>query len=120
MKIVIHEINNEKLAEIISDVIVIREPQDALDLLAEANYRGTGKIILLEKHLPPRFFDLKTHLAGDILQKFSNYNFKLAIVGDFSKYKSRSLQDFIRESNRGNRIFFLNSLGEALSKLTTK
>lgn len=120
MEFLIHTINNEKVAEIISDEIVIRESQDALDLMADSYSQGTGKIILLEKHLSPQFFDLRTQLAGEILQKFSNYNFKLAIVGNFSKYKSKSLQNFIRESNKGNMIFFLNNLDEALSKLSRK
>lgn len=49
----------------------------------------------------------RNRLAGDILQKFSKYNIKLAIVGDFTKYKSKSLHDFIRKSNKENKIFFL-------------
>jgi hypothetical protein len=53
-----------------------------------------------------------------MLQKFSTYDFKLAIVGDFSKYKSKSLQDFIRESNKGRGIFFVNTLKDALDKIT--
>jgi hypothetical protein len=53
-----------------------------------------------------------------MLQKFSTYDFKLAIVGDFSKYKSKSLQDFIRESNKGRVIFFVNTLKDALDKIT--
>jgi hypothetical protein len=43
--------------------------------------------------------------------------FRLAIIGDFSKYKSKSLQDFIRESNKGNRIFFVKTLEKALNRL---
>jgi hypothetical protein len=117
MEILVHTINNEKIIEIISDIPVIIEPQDVLDLIGDLYSRGTNKIILQEIHLAAEFFDLKTKLAGEILQKFSNYNFKLAIVGDFSKYKSKSLQDFIRESNRGGSIYFMNNLNEALSKL---
>jgi hypothetical protein len=41
----------------------------------------------------------------------------LAIIGDYSKYTSKNLQDFIRESNKGNRIFFVNDFEEALKKL---
>lgn len=52
------------------------------------------------------------------LQKFSTYDFKLAIIGDFSKHKSKSMQDFIRESNKGNRIYFVDDLASALKKLT--
>ncbi|WP_449401649.1 DUF4180 domain-containing protein [Chryseobacterium wanjuense] len=57
--------------------------------------RISDKVIIHEKNITPEFFDLKTKIAGDILQKFSNYRVKLAIVGDFSKYESKSIKDFI-------------------------
>ncbi|MFZ2340826.1 MAG: DUF4180 domain-containing protein [Bacteroidales bacterium] len=63
------------------------------------------------------FFDLKTKIAGDILQKFSNYRMKLAIIGDFSAIKSKSLRDFIRESNNAGTINFVGSMEEAMVKL---
>jgi len=63
------------------------------------------------------FFRLKTGLAGEILQKFVNYRMKIAIVGDFSIYTSKSLKDFIYESNKGKHIFFVPSEKEAIEKL---
>ena len=39
-------------------------------------------------------------MAGEILQKFSNYRVRLAIVGDFTPYSSKSIKDFIYESNK--------------------
>lgn len=120
MEILTHLINNEPVAEIISDDLIIIEPKDALDLMGETYSIGTNKIILRENQLSPGFFDLKTKLSGEILQKFSNYNFQLAIIGDFSKYKSKSLHDFIFESNKGNRIFFLDNIEDALIKLAEK
>ncbi len=120
MEIVNHKINGNKVAEIISDEILITEIQDALDLMADVNSNGTSKIIIHDKNFVPQFFDLKTILAGDILQKFSNYDFQLAIIGDFSKYKSKSFQNFIHESNRGNRVFFVDNLEKALSRLCIK
>jgi hypothetical protein len=113
MEIVINEIEGVTIAEIISDSILIKETQDALDLMAESNYRGSCKIILHEKNIISDFFDLKTGLAGEILQKFSNYNVQLAIVGDYSKYSSKSLKDFIFESNKYRRINFVKSVEEA-------
>ncbi|ARC28011.1 DUF4180 domain-containing protein [Bacillus toyonensis] len=65
------------------------------------------------------FFDLKTRLAGDILQKFINYKVKIAIVGDFSMYTSKSLKDFIYECNKGNNIFYLATEQQAIEKLGT-
>ena len=60
---------------------------------------------------------MKTRLAGEILQKFINYRMKLAIVGDFSMYSSKSLQEFIYESNKGKAIFFMFNEKEAVEKL---
>jgi hypothetical protein len=54
-------------------------------------------------------------MAGEILQKFSNYRIKLAIVGDFSKYTKKSIRDFIRESNNTGHINFVGTLDEALA-----
>lgn len=115
MDIRFHETLNITIAQIISNDIIITEVQDALDIMADCSYQGAEKIIFYEKNLHPDFFDLKTKLAGDILQKFSNYRMSMAIIGDFSKYTSKSLRDFIYESNKGGRIRFVSSLEEALS-----
>jgi hypothetical protein len=84
MKINILEINGTCIAEIISDHIEISDVQDALDLMADCDYRGARNIIIYKKNIIPGFFDLKTGIAGEILQKFSNYHVKLAIIGDLS------------------------------------
>jgi hypothetical protein len=42
---------------------------------------------------------------------------RLAIVGDFSIFSSKSLQDFIYESNKGKQINFSDSVGNALKAL---
>jgi hypothetical protein len=89
-----------------------------LDLLGQIGSYDCRRIIIYERNLNMDFFKLRTGLAGEILQKFSNYNVKLAIVGDFTKYTSRSLQDFIRESNKGNMIFFIDSLDSAIKRLS--
>lgn len=109
--------DNSTFAEVVSEAVIIHSVQDALDLMADCSYQGADKMIWYEKNITPDFFDLKTRIAGDILQKFSNYRAKLAIVGDFSKYTSKSLRDFIYESNKGGRTIFVGSLEEAVEKL---
>lgn len=109
---------NNSIAEVVSDYIVINSVQDALDLMADCNYQGAEKMILYEKNILPDFFDLKTKIAGEILQKYSNYRMQLAIVGDFTKFSSKSLSDFIYESNKTGRTIFLNSLEEAIERLS--
>lgn len=117
MEIRITKHDGVNIAEIISENIVINEVQDALDLMANCNYMGAERIILSENQLNPDFFDLKTRFAGEVLQKFSNYRNRLAIVGDFSKYESRSLKDFIYESNKGNLVNFVSDYNEANDSL---
>ena len=109
-----HKINNIEIAEVISDKILIQNPDDALDLIGNLYYQGFDKIIIYEKNLTPDFFDLKNKLAGEILQKVSNYRMKLTIIGDFSNLKSKSLTDFIYESNKGSQVNFKETLQKAL------
>ncbi|RFS18592.1 DUF4180 domain-containing protein [Emticicia sp. C21] len=120
MNIEITNHNGIFMAELIAEEIVIIEVQDALDIMANAAYAGATKLILHEKNITPDFFDLKTKIAGEILQKFSNYNMPLAIVGDFSKYTSKSLRDFIYESNNGRSVNFVSSVEEAKEKLARR
>lgn len=118
--ITFHETVTGKIAEVTDEEFRISSVQDAVDLLGDMYYSNCNAIVLKEINLPPDFFRLHTGLAGDILQKVSNYQFKLAVTGDFSKYTSKSLMDFIRESNRGNRVFFVENTEEALLKLSRK
>ena len=120
MKIETHNINNTKIAEVISEVDIINKIEDGLDLLGNLYYLGFDKIIIHEKDITPDFFDLKNGIAGEILQKFSTYRVRLAIVGDFSKYTSKSLNDFIYESNKGRHINFVSSKTEAIKILSNK
>jgi hypothetical protein len=113
------EFTNLKIAELMADGILINETQDALDIMAECNYQDAGNILLYKHNLNPDFFDLKTGIAGEILQKFSNYRVRLAIIGDYSTYNNKSLRDFIYESNKAGRIIFASSKEEAISRLTS-
>lgn len=98
---------------------LIENVQSILDLLAAAQYASDASGIIIQKaSLPERFFDLSTGFAGEVLQKFSNYRMKLAIVGDFTGYTSKSLKDFIYECNKGNLIFFKADLESAVTALT--
>jgi hypothetical protein len=116
MKIQTHTIHGKSIAEVISDTAVIATAEDGADLLGNLYYQGFDRIIVHQKNITPAFFDLKTGIAGEILQKFSNYRVRLAIVGDFSHYPSQSMRDFIRESNRTGHIYFAASVAEAVEK----
>jgi len=114
------EVNQQIIAELNSKGAVIKDAQDALEFLANAGYQGARSIILYESNLTPEFFDLRTGIAGDILLKFSTYQMKLAVVGNFNTYKSISLKAFINECNRGNQIFFVPDKDSAITRITRK
>ena len=114
MEIKIHTIDNRKIAEIISDNIVLQTVEDAVDLIGNISYQGFDKLIIHEENMIPDFFELKDKIAGNILQKFSQYSMPLAIIGDFEKYESKSLDDFIFESNKGNQINFVTTVEDGL------
>ena len=98
----------------------VTNPQALLDAMATAGYLGAGAMVAYAESLGEEFFDLKTRIAGEMQQKFSNYRTRFAIIGDFSNVKSRSLQDFIRESNEGKTVCFVGSLEEALLRLSAR
>ncbi|MGH2666373.1 DUF4180 domain-containing protein [Flavobacterium sp.] len=118
MKIETHNINDTKIAEIIAENIIIESVENGLDLLGNLYYQDFDSIILYEKNITPHFFDLKTGIAGEILQKFSNYRVRLVIVGDYDQYQSKSIKDFIFESNKLRQINFVDALPEALRRLS--
>ena len=120
MNLDISEYKGVTIAEISSNEIVIKSVDEALDLIGNSGYLGADRIILQEKNLHPDFFDLKTKLAGEILQKFSNYNMRLAIVGDFGKFESKNLRDFIAESNKIGRVIFTANIEEARRLITLR
>lgn len=118
MNIEIHQVNNTTIAEITAQEIIIKNASDGLDLLGNMYYQGFDKIIIYEININNDFFDLKNGIAGEILQKFSNYRIKLAIIGDFTSYSSKSLNDFMLESNKFGHINFVRTLSEAIEKLS--
>jgi hypothetical protein len=115
-----HNIENIVIAELIDYNLVLSQAQDFLDLIGDSVSNNCSRLIISGSNLHEDFFKLHTGLAGEILQKCSNYNFRLAIIGDFSRYKSNSLHDFIRESNKGRSVFFVNTLDDAFNKLIRK
>lgn len=109
---------SSKVAVIDSDGVVVGSAQDALDLMASIRYEyDCRKIVLRQEHLTERFFELSSGIAGDILQKYVNYRVKLAIVGEFDRYGSKSLRDFIYECNQGSQVFFVPDERTALERL---
>ena len=98
------------IALIITDEIIIKDAQSALDLIATVQYEtDCDKIIIHKSCVTEDFFILSTGIAGEILQKFINY--RELPLWRLSRYQA-NLLDFIK-SNKGNSIYFVTSLEEA-------
>lgn len=106
------------VAVIKSDRVIIKDAQSAMDFVTNIKHEtGCYKIALNKNAITEDFFILSKGLAGEILQKFVNYQIKFAIYGDFSSYTSKPLKDFIYESNRGKDVFFVKDEKEAIKAL---
>jgi len=107
------------IAIVKSDEIIIKDVQSAIDFIMTIKYEtNCNKIALNKNAVLEDFFILSKGLAGEILQKFINYQTKFAIYGDYSKYTSQPLKAFIYESNNGKDIFFVENEDEAIKMLS--
>lgn len=119
MKMTKIENKNNDIIYVQSDKVIINDYKDILDIMMTISHHYSSNKIILDKNvITENFFDLKTKIAGDICQKLIDYKFKMAIVGDYSKYNSKALRDFIYESNLGRDFYFLDSLELAKEKLS--
>lgn len=106
------------IAIVNSNELMIKDVQSAIDFMMTVNYETNCKKIALNKEaILEEFFILSSGIAGEILEKFITYQTKFAIYGDFSKYTSKPLKDFIYESNNGKNIFFVENEEEAIKML---
>lgn len=92
---------------------------DAVDLIGSLWGIEAERIALPIARLSPGFLTLRTGLAGAVIQKFVTYRLRLAILGDISieVAASPALADFVRESNSGGRVWFVNDLAALEARL---
>lgn len=105
----------DDIAIVKSDKAIIKDAASAVDFVMDMKSEtDCYKIVLNKEAITEDFFILSSGLAGEILQKFVNYGVKIAIYGDYSKYTSKPLKDFIYESNKGKDVFFAKNVDEAV------
>ncbi|MDB5452835.1 MAG: alpha/beta hydrolase [Caulobacteraceae bacterium] len=100
---------------------VIDSPQAAADVIGEAFSAGLRTVVIPVERLDPSFFRLASGLAGEVLQKFVNYGFTVAIVGDIDSRVagSKPLADFVRESNKGTQVWFVPDAAALAARLAS-
>jgi hypothetical protein len=102
-----------------ADGPVLTDADQVLDIVGQALGAGADLVVLPVSRLDETFFDLRTGLAGHILQKFANYRLRLVILGDVSRHVAASdaLRDLVRESNRGGQTWFASDKAELAARL---
>lgn len=115
----IHTVSSIRLLELDGYGPPLGSERDAVDLVGQAAENKAEMIALPSERLATSFFELKTRVAGEMIQKFSLYGVRLAIVGDVSAaiQSSSSFRDFVRESNRGEAIWFVANIEELKERL---
>ncbi len=107
------EKGNGRYIECISAETPLCTEQDALDLIAICGESDTNRLIIHTEALSDDFFKLKTGIAGQMLQKFINYQVKTAaIIGNEQIIKGK-FKELLAESNKGNDFRVFNSVADA-------
>jgi Domain of unknown function (DUF4180) len=97
----------------------LSEDRNLSDLIGELFGSGARIVAVPLSRLGPEFLRLSSGVAGHVLQKLVNYRFQIAVIGDVSAAVAASgpLRDFVRESNRGKTVWFVETLAELEAKL---
>ena len=90
--------------------------RDLLDAVADA---GATVVACPVDRLDPAFFDLRTGVAGELMQALVNYRVVLAVVGPLpdSALASGAFMALVREANRGAQHWFVRDLAELRAHL---
>lgn len=115
----VEEIGRRRVLFFSEEGTPLAAPGDANDFLSETWAQKATVAVLPLARLSADFLNLKTRLAGEVIQKFVNYQVLLVILGDTSAAaaESTALRDFIYESNRGKSVWFLDSEAAIRGKL---
>jgi uncharacterized protein DUF4180 len=114
-----YELHGVRVLELDADGTKLQTYNDAVDLIGKTFENRATLIVIPVECLNDEFFQLKTRIAGELIQKFVQYRRHLVIVGDISGFlaESSALRAFVAESNRGKEVWFLPSREELDDRL---
>jgi PadR family transcriptional regulator AphA len=107
MATIVSEQNGVRFVECTGGSIIVSKEKDAMDLLSACASNQCRRILLHSDSLSSEFFDLKTGLAGSVLQKFINYKIRAAAIIPVETIGNGRFFEMVAESNRGSdfRVF---------------
>lgn len=105
--------NDKKYIEYVSAEIKLSSEEDVLDIVGTCFGDNCSHVILHGEVLSEDFFNLKTKVAGMMLQKFINYHIKVAVIlPNDEKIKGR-FGEMVSETNKGKDFRVFKNVEEA-------
>jgi Domain of unknown function (DUF4180) len=95
------ELNGTRILEFSVNDAEVSAASDFSALISLAIEHQAGLVILPASEVGDAFFQLKTGVAGDLIQEFVNYRLRLAIIGDLAAYV-RSNEEESERRNAGH------------------
>ena len=92
---------------------VLSSEKDAIELVSACISNDTGNLLLHERSVSPDFFNLRTGLAGAVLNKFQIYNIKIALIIEDMELLEGRFGELVMESNKGNEFRVYDSVQAA-------
>lgn len=111
------ENGTKKYIELISGPTPLSTEQDAADLVALCREHDLDFLMLHGEALSEDFFNLRTGVAGRMMQKFITYSVKTAVVIPDPSVNKGRFKEMVTESNRSNQFGVFASREDAESWL---
>jgi hypothetical protein len=111
--------HDQQVLECAPDGATLGADQSLTDLIGQALSHQADVVVVPVERLTEGFFNLRTGIAGEVVQKFVNYRLRLAVVGDISRHlaASSALRAFVNEANRGRQLWFVADRDELDTRL---
>lgn len=108
----------QDIALVITDEMLIYDAESAIELIKKVK-KGINlhKFIISKSCVDENFFNPSCPYGGTVFAKYINSRIQIAIVGDYSCFEGQKTMRFLQEINKGDRIFFTDSLDEAIKRL---
>lgn len=115
------EKNGVKYIEYVSVERQISSERDVLDLISISIENNIYILLLQVDAFSKDFINLKTGLAGMMLQKFINYHIKVAVILENEEKLNDRFKEMILEANKGSNFRTFKNIADAeswISKLS--